>query len=183
MIQRNYQCHCHSRIRQKRRFSICVIIFINKNNSIISTNFPRILIVNSEMAILHRALFTWFIFLVFLILLCLRLESRTHWNWFIVFIPMWVYDSILLIYVLFHMISHCRNGIERFRGTINKHVWYIAAIGLKMAAQIIICIKLEYTKGNLPIYVVMTPIWMLLPVLSVEVFMHLIKHSSGSSRY
>lgn len=135
------------------------------------------------MAILHRALFTWFIFLVFLILLCLRLESRTHWNWFIVFIPMWVYDSILLIYVLFHMVSHCRNGIERFRGTINKHVWYITAIGLKMAAQIIICIKLEYNKVNLPIYLVMMPIWMLLPVLCVEVFMHLIKHSSGSSRY
>lgn len=133
------------------------------------------------MAILHRALFTWFIFLVFLILLCLRLESRTHWNWFIVFIPMWVYDSILLIYVLFYMVSHCRNGAELFRGTINKHVWYITAIGLKMAAQIIICIKLEYDK--LPIYVVMTPIWMLLPVLCVEVLINLIKYSGGNRLY
>lgn len=134
------------------------------------------------MAILHRALFTWFIFLVFLILLCLRLESRTHWNWFIVFIPMWVYDSILLIYVIFHMVSHCRNSIERFRETINKNVWYITAIALKMAAQIIICIKLEYTKVNLRIYVVMTPIWMLLPVLCVEVFMHLLKNPGRNNR-
>lgn len=134
------------------------------------------------MAILHRALFTWFIFLVFLILLCLRLESRTHWNWFIVFIPMWVYDSILLIYVLFHMVSHCRNGLERFRGNINRNMWYIAAIALKMAAQIIICIKLE-SKLDMSIYFVMIPIWMLLPVLCIEVILYLVKHSNGSSRY
>lgn len=130
------------------------------------------------MAILHRALFTWFILLMFLILLCLRLESKAHWTWFIVFIPMWVFDWILLMYVVFHMISHCRNGIERFRGTISKNVWYITAIGLKMSGQIIICIKLEYAKVNLPIYVVMSPIWILLVILVVHVFVKLMKNDT-----
>lgn len=65
------------------------------------------------MAVLHRALFTWFNLLIFLILLVLRLDHRIQWNWFIVFIPMWLYDSILLIYILFNMISHCKNGHDR----------------------------------------------------------------------
>ncbi|XP_076178907.1 transmembrane protein 60 [Ptiloglossa arizonensis] len=61
------------------------------------------------MAVVHRALFTWFILLIFLILLDLRLDQRIQWNWFIVFIPMWLYDHILLIYRVFNMISHCKN--------------------------------------------------------------------------
>lgn len=131
------------------------------------------------MAILHRALFTWFILLMFLILLCLRIESKAHWTWFIVFIPMWVFDWILLMYVVFHMISHCRTGGGRFRGTISKNVWYITAIGLKMSGQIIICIKLEYAnKVNLPIYVVMSPIWLLLLILVIHVFIKLMKNDS-----
>lgn len=131
------------------------------------------------MAILHRALFTWFILLMFLILLCLRLESKAHWTWFIVFIPMWVFDFILLMYVVFHMISHCRNVIERFRGAIiRKNIWYITAIGLKMSGQIIICIKLEYVKVNLPIYVVMSPFWILLVILVVYVFIKLMKNDT-----
>ena len=60
------------------------------------------------MAVLHRALFTWFICLIFLILLVLRLDERTRWSWFIVFIPMWLYDSILIVYFAFEMITLCR---------------------------------------------------------------------------
>ena len=64
------------------------------------------------MAMLHRALFTWFLFLVFLIHLALRLDERTKWNWFIVFIPMWFYDAILIIVITIHMINDCRTGAE-----------------------------------------------------------------------
>ncbi|XP_026468590.1 transmembrane protein 60-like [Ctenocephalides felis] len=132
------------------------------------------------MAVLHRALFTWFILLVFLILLCLRLETRTHWNWFIVFIPMWCYDGILLIYVLFQMIQQCNACTERIRNSLSKNIWYMAAILLKMAAQITICLKLEYPKLNLPIYLVLSPLWILLPALIVDVFLFLVR---GSNRY
>jgi hypothetical protein len=65
------------------------------------------------MAVLHRALFTWFNLLIFLILLVLRLDQRIQWNWFIVFIPMWLYDNILLIYIAFNMILFCKNAHDR----------------------------------------------------------------------
>lgn len=129
------------------------------------------------MAVMHRALFTWFIFLVFMVLLCLRLESRTHWNWFIIFLPMWVYDSILLIYVLFHLISHCKHGVEHIRSSLHKNILYVCAIVLKMAAQIVICLKLEYQSLNISIYHMLTPIWLLLPVIVTDVFVMLLKYS------
>lgn len=125
------------------------------------------------MAVLHRALFTWLILLVFLILLVLRLDSRTQWNWFIVFVPLWVYDSILLIYVLINMISLCKGYPERL-SVVRRKVWYIMAIILKMATQIILCLKLEYPSWNISIIFVMLPMWSLLPVLLVDVFITLI---------
>lgn len=125
------------------------------------------------MAVLHRALFTWFILLVFLILLVLRLDSRTQWNWFIVFVPLWVYDSILLIYVLFNMISLCKNSHERM-SIVRRKVWYIMAIIFKMATQIILCLKLEYPSWNISIIFVMLPMWTLLPVLLIDVFITLV---------
>ncbi|CAB0038867.1 unnamed protein product [Trichogramma brassicae] len=75
------------------------------------------------MAVLHRALFTWFNLLIFLILLVLRLDHRIQWNWFIVFIPMWLYDNILLVYIAFHMILSCKNTHERavsIRRTVSR---------------------------------------------------------------
>jgi len=125
------------------------------------------------MAVLHRALFTWLVLLVFLILLVLRLDSRTQWNWFIVFVPLWVYDSILLIYVLINMISLCKGYPERM-SVVRRKVWYIVAIILKMATQIILCLKLEYPSWNISIIFVMLPMWTLLPVLLVDVFITLI---------
>lgn len=120
----------------------------------------------SRMAVFHRGLFTWFIIAVFLILLSLRLEDRTGWNWFIVFIPVWLYDIILLIYVIFHLTSHCKHDTE---GTsLNSHIWYIIAVILKMVAQIMLCLKLQY-KLNLTIYQVMIPVWILFPIMVVGV--------------
>lgn len=125
------------------------------------------------MTLVHRALFTWFILLVFLILLCLGLETRTHWNYFIVFIPLWLYDTILLIYVIFKIVRKWGN-LSKFKELLVLYQWYIIAVFLKVAAQVLICLKLEYQHLNISIYFVMIPIWILLPSSIVYVFIHLI---------
>lgn len=123
---------------------------------------------------MHRALFTWFILLVFFILLCLRLESRTHWNWFLIFLPMWFYDFILLIDAFFNIVLHCKR--EHIRTTVkNKNNLLILVILLKIAAQIILCLKLEYPKLELDLHHVLIPLWILLPILIINVSYHLYK--------
>ncbi|KAL1110241.1 hypothetical protein AAG570_008318 [Ranatra chinensis] len=133
------------------------------------------------MAVLQRALFTWFILLVFLILLVLRLDTRIHWNWFIVFIPIWFYDNILMVYVFFNMMSYCRNGHDRLSNSVQRKLWYLLAIILKMLSLIILCLKLENPSYNISTVYVMIPIWILLPFSVSDVFLTLIK--SSRSRY
>ncbi|XP_014240068.1 transmembrane protein 60 [Cimex lectularius] len=129
------------------------------------------------MAVLHRALFTWFVLLVFLVLLVLRLDSRIQWNWFIVFIPLWFYDSILMIYVFFNMMSYCRNSVDRLPNSVQRKLWYLLAILLKLISIIILCLKLENIISNIPTVYIMIPIWILMPFMISDVFMSLIKSS------
>lgn len=126
--------------------------------------------------VMHRALFTWFILLVFFILLCLRLESRTHWNWFLIFVPMWLYDLILLINALFNIFIRCKH--ENIRKLFkNKNILLLAIVLLKIAAQITLCLKLEYKFLSLELYHVLLPIWILLPILIMDVSITLFGNS------
>ena len=95
------------------------------------------------MALLHRALFTWFLFMVFLVLLALRMDNRTEWNWFVVFLPMWFYDSILVMYIAMHMVNDCRLaglGSGRIKG---RRLWILFAVILKLTFMIMLCFRLE----------------------------------------
>ena len=55
----------------------------------------------------------------------LRLDERTRWSWFIVFIPMWIYDSILILYLVFHIVTHCKNGQERSLRSMRRKIWFV----------------------------------------------------------
>ncbi|XP_023340510.1 transmembrane protein 60-like [Eurytemora carolleeae] len=123
------------------------------------------------MAVLHRALFTWFITLIFLILIVLRLDQRVRWSWFIVFVPMWLYDCILLVYLIFLMGSHRRTSNDRWQRGAARHIFCFVGLILKVTAEILLCLKLEGSILNL--YYVMIPVWMGLPVLTLDVFLSL----------
>nr|ADD38675.1 Transmembrane protein 60 [Lepeophtheirus salmonis] len=133
------------------------------------------------MAVLHRALCTWFICLIFLILLVLQLDERTRWSWFIVFIPMWIYDSILILYLLFNMITHCKNGHDGSLRTMKRKIWCFVCIVLKLTAQIMLCLKLENNDRSIyiPLYYVMIPIWIILAISTVDIFFTLISNRSA----
>ena len=126
------------------------------------------------MAVLHRALFSWFICLMFLILLALRLDKRVRWSWFIVFIPLWLYDTILLVYLVFSMISHCRSSRDRSQKTIIRKIWNIVLVVLQLiAAQIALCIKLDDNGIQIPLFYVMIPVWIILSTSTIAVFQSL----------
>ena len=127
------------------------------------------------MAVLHRALFTWFICLMFLILLALRLDKRVRWSWFIVFIPLWLYDVILLVYHIFSLISQMRSSRrDRYQYNVVRKVWIILLIVFPLiAAQIMLCIKLDDNGIEIQLVYLMIPVWIILTSSSIAVFQSL----------
>lgn len=129
------------------------------------------------MPVLHRALLTWFLVAVFLILLSLRLDDRTDWDWFIIFVPLWIFDFKLLIYIAFRIITHCRNGHDRSFVTMHKKCWYFTCVLLKIAFEVLLSVRLQY-YSNISWYFVMIPLWILLFGICTEVFVNIISHRS-----
>lgn len=128
---------------------------------------------------MHRALFTWFILLIFVVFLLLRLEGRINWNWFFIFFPVWLYDLVLFIDAIATFAMHCKH--ESFKRIISKKDNYVIFIVLlKVAAQILICLKLEYTSWDLSLIHVLLPLWLLLPILICNVTVTLYHKSSQS---
>lgn len=125
------------------------------------------------MGFVHRALYTWFVVLVFLILLCLRLESRTHWNWFLIFTPLWLYDAVLLIYIGIKILTKWRN-VRTIKDIFVEYRFSVGAVFLMLAIQFNCCLVLEYSYS---IFYAMCPIWILLSSCIVFLFYKLISSS------
>ena len=124
----------------------------------------------------HRALFTCFTLLVFLILLVLRLDARAEWSWFIVFVPLGIYFLILLFYYLFYIICHCKNGFDfRKQISMKRKLWNVLSVFLMLTSQILLCAQLEFPSLNIRTYWVILPVWIWLVVLSGDIFSRLVQ--------
>lgn len=136
------------------------------------------------MAVIHRALFTWFSVLVFLILLVLRLDRKVEWNWFLIFIPMWLFDSVVIIYITVNMIIHCKNEYRTSHHdlTMTRKGWFMAAVILKLAFQVLLCLKNEYFN-TIPLYYVMIPFWTLMVGSTGDIFAGLLSSNYRRWRY
>ena len=64
------------------------------------------------------------------------------------------------------------NFLFRFQRSILRKLWYIFLVVLQQAAQIMLCIKLE-NIGNLSLFYVMVPVWIILSASTVDVFQSL----------
>jgi len=126
------------------------------------------------MAVIHRALLIWFVTLLFTVLAVLRLENRANWNWFIIFIPMWLFDGICVIYGIFSLLTHHRHIYStESNEPIYKKVLFLASLVMKVTFQILLCLRLQYDL--LALHYVMIPAWILLLAETINIGSHLRK--------
>lgn len=124
-----------------------------------------------RMALLHRALIAWFVALVFLILLVLQLDHRTQWSWFLVFIPIWFWDCLIIVLLAHHFITLARTQHLSSKPWyfLKKLVTLMSPILLKITFQCLICQRLDYPPASaIPLYYLFIPLWLLLSVAMVK---------------
>jgi len=123
------------------------------------------------MAFLHRVLLTWFLGLIFLILLVIRLDQRTNWNWFIVFIPLWLFDVVVLTYSVFYIVSRLRSDPRQLFTVphVRKKLYVLGTVLLKMTTQTLLCLRLS--SWNIPLYYIFIPIWTVLSIALLRVIL------------
>lgn len=121
------------------------------------------------MSLAQRVLLTWIFTLAFLIMLVLKLDGKVHWNWFLTFLPVWIFDGILLLMLLVKMVARCKAGHDPRNGSqdLKKKAWYLASMLLKLGFCLTLCARLERLM-EIWLSVVCVPLWALLVGAMVE---------------
>lgn len=135
------------------------------------------------MAFVHKVQFCWFMVLAFIILLTLKLDGRINsWNWFIVFIPMWLLDSVVIVFTFINMILHCKNRwwLSSIEVPLLRKAWCMCNIVSKLIFEVLLCLRLQYIT-NLGLYIVMIPFWIFNGGCIIEVSLSLFKIAKRES--
>jgi len=134
---------------------------------------------DSIMTVNYRALCTWFFLVLFLVLLVLRLDEKVSWSWFIVFIPVWLLDVIVIVYISIFVIRHCVTGNDPSGRSMLRKSGCVVCVLFKIAMQILICVRLEFV-GTMAAAFAIVPIWLLLIALIVDVSVSVVRRVSPS---
>lgn len=115
------------------------------------------------MSLAQRVLLTWIFTLVFLIMLVLKLDDKINWNWFLIFLPAWTFDTILLLMIIVKMVGRCKPGFDPHNASqdLKKRLWYLIAILLKLAFCVTLCARLE-NLTNIYLSFTFVPLWALM---------------------
>jgi len=117
-------------------------------------------------ALILRCLVTWLSLILFMIFVLLKLDKLITWNWFLIFIPMWIYDLVVILYWGLKIGLRHRNTDSRERNSA-QNIWRIVSGCLKLFFELLLCIYLQYDY-NLKLFYVFIPFWSLLLGLVVE---------------
>ncbi|XP_039516530.1 transmembrane protein 60-like [Pimephales promelas] len=119
------------------------------------------------MSLAQRVLLTWIFSLVFLILLVLKLDGKVKWNWFLIFLPVWVLDGLLLLLLGVKVAGRCRAGFDP-----RLKVWYLLALMMKLGFCVTLCARLEHIIILRPLFICV-PLWGLLTGALIQLGLHM----------
>ncbi|KAJ3596813.1 hypothetical protein NHX12_003213 [Muraenolepis orangiensis] len=122
-----------------------------------------------KMSLVQRVLLAWVFSLVFLIMLVLKLDSKIHWNWFLIFLPVWTFDAILILMLCVRTAGRCKQALNprEEQQNLRRTTWYLAALLLKLGFCLALCSRLEKLT-DIWLSVVCIPLWTLLVGALVE---------------
>ncbi|XP_034032603.1 transmembrane protein 60-like [Thalassophryne amazonica] len=122
-----------------------------------------------KMSLAQRVLLSWIFALIFLILLVLQLDSTIKCNWFLIFLPVWTFDTILILMLVVKMAGRCKRDFDPRVGeqSFKQRLRYMTALLLKLSFCVALCSRLQ---GLIDIWfsIVCIPLWVLLGGALVE---------------
>lgn len=105
--------------------------------------------------------------ITFFSFLSLKVDQSIKWNWFVVFIPMFLLNFLFLAHSVILLKRHLRHKLS---GELLQLVVYILCNLLVLAFEILLCIKMEYHFSMLTASNVLAPLWILLIILILFLF-------------
>lgn len=111
--------------------------------------------VTKRLLLYFRLLWILGLHALFIALLLSKLFRDTGWSWFLVFIPLFVFDGIAVVYWVLYFVSYIANKLDDYEHdwtyvcfpeqkiSILVLVFYAVGLPLKIAAEILLCFSLK----------------------------------------
>lgn len=108
-----------------------------------------------------RILWIWGLHVVFVALVLSRVFQETAWSWFLVFIPLFVFDGLAAVYWILYLIGYIIRKVRdeeeddsicfpKQTVSLVVLIFYGGGLPLKIAAEILLCFSLT---NSVPFYV------------------------------
>jgi len=134
------------------------------------------------MGLIHRALFTWTLFALFILLTTLKLDGKSEWDWLFVFTPMWILDGVVALMLLLKRVQHIRHRRDMIASThIRNNILCLICLLSKISFQALLCVRLEYLP-SMPFAIIMIPIWSFL-ISAIVYFSYVLFGARSSLNY
>ena len=108
-----------------------------------------------------RVLGIWSVTLITIVFLVVRADQESNWNYFVVFIPVLVYNGGLLFVVLSRIIRHSRRRFHDDEVSIKRKLWFLLLLILNFIFVCVVSSKLD-GRVTFPWYYVFIILWILL---------------------
>lgn len=109
------------------------------------------------MSPIFSTIITTSLLILFFSFLSTRIDQSTKWNWFIVFIPLYLLQAFFMIDTIFLLIKNSFSFNTKFL----KLFSFLICIILTFIFEILICLKLEY-YSHLRLAYILTPAWIVM---------------------
>lgn len=109
---------------------------------------------NQNLAIImplsYRIVCSCLLALFFFIMMAVKLDRKPDWNWFLVCLPLWIFNLFFSVLLIIRLVSHLRNGRERDTNAMSlfSKGLFIFVLLMKWIFEIMLCIKLQYVDGG-----------------------------------
>lgn len=122
---------------------------------------------NMAVPLAARVLCLWSVTLITVIFLVVRADGESKWNFFLIFIPVLVYDGSLMIAVLSRIIRHSRRRFHDNERSIKRKLWFLLLLILNFIFVCLVCSKLD---GHVVFswYYVFIVLWTFLILVGVD---------------
>ncbi|XP_028305237.1 transmembrane protein 60-like [Gouania willdenowi] len=126
------------------------------------------------MSLAQRVLLSYVFTLIFLIMVVLKLDGKVQWNWFLIFLPVWIVDAILILMLVIKMAGRCKPGYDPRNGSpdLRLRSWYLTATLLGLGFCLTLCAKLE-KLAELKLSIVCIPLWAMMVGALLELGMNI----------
>lgn len=115
-----------------------------------------------------RVLSLWSVTLMTIIFLVVRVDEESNWNYFVVFVPILVYNGILIVVVLSKIGRQMRRRFYDDGHTLSRKLWFLLLLILTFVFFCLLCSKLN---GHVTFswYYLFIILWIILTLIFVDV--------------